>query len=295
MTSTQIKYFIAAVRLMNFSDAAESLYVSQPALSRAIGNLEEELGFKLFERNNNMLTLTEGGDMLYTWFIAQLPHLDSVIKRARKLSNASLDNLSVGIVDNDNIPENYAKGVSEYIADNPGVNFSFHHFDTAAQAVNDTLKNDIDISIVMQSAVMDESGLETIPIYTYKRNVAMSLNHPLANNKVVSIKDFKDDTFIVINAEASPFMTKEIHQICKGFGFTPNVIEGKSVKNVIEMVEEGKGVALLYVGHAERYNNLVKFVDIKENITVNQVIAYSKENRNPNIRAFLERIQKYQI
>ena len=290
MTSTQIRYFIAAVRKMNFSDAADSLYVSQPALSRAIGNLEEELGFKLFERNNNILKLTEGGDMLYTWFIAQLPHLDGVIARARMLESGVSDNLTVGLVVNDTIPENYARGVADYVADNPGVDFSFHHFDTAAQALKGIEDHSTDIIIVMESAVLDEPDLVTIPIKTYRRSVAVSLNHPLANEKEVSLKDFADDTFIVINAETSPTMLKEIHRICNGVGFEPNVIEGKYVRNVMEMVEEGKGVALLYVGHADRYNTLVKFVNIKENITVNQVIAYSKGNKNPNIKKFLDRI-----
>jgi len=292
MTSNQIKYFISAVKHMNFSEAAEEQFVSQPALSRSISALEEELGFKLFVRKNNILTLTEGGDMIYTWFIAQMPHLDGVIKRARRISADNAKMLSVGIVRHDTIPENYASGLANYVGNNPSVDLSIHHYETAADAVNQVKEQNLDIILVMESAIYDEPSLSSIPVWTYKRSVAVSLNHPLVKKKTASLKDFSEDTFIVINAEKSPSMMREIKEICLEAGFTPKVLEGNSVFSVMEMVEEGKGVALFYVGHADRYNNLVKFIDIKENITTNQVVAYSKDNKNPNINDFLDSIFK---
>lgn len=290
MTSNQIKYFISAVRHMNFSDAANEMFISQPALSRSMTALEEELGFKLFDRNNNVLTLTEGGDMLYTWFIAQLPHLDGVINRARKLNADKSKILSVGIVRHDTIPENYAKGLANYVSNNPAVDLSIHHYETAAEAVREAKEHNLDIVMVMESAIYDEPSLISRSLWTYKRSVAVSLNHPLGKKKSASLKDFSEDTFIVINAEKSPSMMREIKEICSGAGFTPKVLEGNSVFSVMEMVEEGKGVALFYVGHADRYNTLVKFVDIKENITTNQVVAYCEDNKNPNISDFLNSI-----
>lgn len=290
MTSNQIKYFMSAVRCMNFSEAAEEMFISQPALSRSITALEEEVGFKLFERNNNILTLTEGGDMLYTWFTAQIPHLEGVIKRARMLENKSSDSLVIGTVRNDSIPEMYAQGLAKFVADNPGIDMTIRHCENAAEAVKATHAHDIDINIVMESAVFDEPNLVTAPIYTYRRSVAVSLNHPLANKKVASLKDFKNDNFIIYNAKVSPATKNELFRICKDAGFTPKYIEGDNIQHVMELIEEGKGVGLLYIGHAERYNTLVKFINIKENITVNQVVSYSADNNNPNIRKFLNTI-----
>lgn len=290
MTSNQIKYFISAVRHMNFSDAANEMFISQPALSRSMTALEEELGFKLFERNNNVLTLTEGGDMLYTWFVAQMPHLDGVIKRARKLNADKSKMLSVGIVTHDTIPENYAIGLANYVSNNPTVDLSIHHYETAADAVREVKSQNLDIIVVMESAIYDEPLLCSRHLWTYRRSVVVSLNHPLSKVKSASLKDFSEDSFIVINAERSPSMTREIKEICEGVGFSPKILVGNSVLSVMEMVEEGKGVALLYVGHAERYNSLVKFIDIKENSQANQVVAYCKDNSNPNISSFLDSI-----
>ena len=290
MTSNQIKYFMSAVRHMNFSEAAEEMFISQPALSRSITAMEDELGFKLFERNNNILTLTEGGDMLYIWFSAQMPHFDAVVKRARMLETKSSDSLVMGTVRNDSIPEMYAQGLAKFVADNPEIDITIRHCENAAEAVKATLDNDIDISIVMESAVFDVKGLVTTPVYTYRRSVVVSLNHPLVNEKAASLKDFKEDNFIVYNAKVSPATRNELFRICNDAGFEPKIIEGDNIQHVMELIEEGKGVGLLYVGHAERYNTLVRFIDIKENITVNQVVSYSRGNKNPNVKKFLNTI-----
>ena len=64
MNDLQIEYFLAAARNMSFSKAAQELFVSQPAISRQILALEQELGCPLFERLNRGIVLTGGGSLL---------------------------------------------------------------------------------------------------------------------------------------------------------------------------------------------------------------------------------------
>ena len=64
MTSRQIQTFLTVAETLNFTEAAERLYSSQPSISRNISLLEEELGFKLFERGNNYVTLTQSGAIM---------------------------------------------------------------------------------------------------------------------------------------------------------------------------------------------------------------------------------------
>ena len=65
MTVTQVLYFIEVTKRGNISKAAESLFVSQPALSLQIKRLEEELGCRLFQRGPQGMTLTEAGQSFY--------------------------------------------------------------------------------------------------------------------------------------------------------------------------------------------------------------------------------------
>lgn len=65
MKLIQLKYFMSACKCGNFSEAAKNMFVSQPAISQAIRDLEREYSVRLFDRNNNRLFITEDGKWLY--------------------------------------------------------------------------------------------------------------------------------------------------------------------------------------------------------------------------------------
>lgn len=97
MTYTQLKYFSTACKYNNISRAAEKLYVSQPSVSLAIKELEEELGEALFLRSNNKLFLTEAGRMLWEMSESMLAQMelitDSITKR-----HMDSENMVIGII-----------------------------------------------------------------------------------------------------------------------------------------------------------------------------------------------------
>ena len=65
MTFNQLKYFVTVAECLSFTEAAKSLFITQPALSRQINAMEEELGTRLFIREKKRLKLTQGGSVLY--------------------------------------------------------------------------------------------------------------------------------------------------------------------------------------------------------------------------------------
>lgn len=84
MTATQIECFEAVSESLSFSKAAATLYVSQPAISKSISNLEKEIGYDLFERENNALALTRAGELFQEY-----------LARSKTDYNAFLDQLSL--------------------------------------------------------------------------------------------------------------------------------------------------------------------------------------------------------
>ena len=68
MTITQMKYFITAAKCLNFTKAAEILFITQPALSRQISVIEQELNMQLFIRTNHYVRLTPPAEVLLREF-----------------------------------------------------------------------------------------------------------------------------------------------------------------------------------------------------------------------------------
>lgn len=100
MTDTQIVQFVTVAKYLNFSRAADVLYISQPSLSKQIKKLEAELGFSLFERNTHDVRLTTAGETMFRYFDAALFSYAQILKKAKLQSVESSDEIFVGVLDN---------------------------------------------------------------------------------------------------------------------------------------------------------------------------------------------------
>lgn len=96
MTATQIECFEAVSESLSFSKAAATLYVSQPAISKSISNLEKELGYNLFERENNILTLTRAGELFREYLARSKKDYDSFLDQLKLLDAQSAQTIRVG-------------------------------------------------------------------------------------------------------------------------------------------------------------------------------------------------------
>src|SRR5438034_11684400 len=83
MELRHLRYFVAVAEEENVSRAALKLHVSQPGLSRQIRDLEDEIGFQLFERSAKALRLTAAGKVFLTEARAVLQHAEDAVKKAR--------------------------------------------------------------------------------------------------------------------------------------------------------------------------------------------------------------------
>lgn len=84
MEFRELKYFIAVAREGNISKAAESLFITQPSLSRQIQILESKLGVKLFKRSNRNTTLTEKGKLLYQYALEIIDLVDKTERHIKE-------------------------------------------------------------------------------------------------------------------------------------------------------------------------------------------------------------------
>src|SRR5690349_13671033 len=98
MELRQLHYFVAVAEELNFSRAAERLRITQPPLSLQIQNLEKELGFPLFYRNNRQVELTDAGKLFLDEVRKIFDHLDRAVQNAKRTHHGKLGTLNVGFV-----------------------------------------------------------------------------------------------------------------------------------------------------------------------------------------------------
>ena len=96
MTFTQLRCFIEVARQLNFARAAETLYISQPAVSRQIHALENELGVRLFDRTRHVVALTSAGESFYHDTVDMLDRLTLAVQRAQNTQALFSEELHVG-------------------------------------------------------------------------------------------------------------------------------------------------------------------------------------------------------
>ena len=97
MNARQLEYAIRLARVRNFSQVAEELKISQPALSKQILNLESELGVKLFDRNTNPLTLTPAGAHFVQEAQELLYREDQLLRSMERYRSGEAGELVIGV------------------------------------------------------------------------------------------------------------------------------------------------------------------------------------------------------
>ena len=96
MELRHFRYFVAVAEEENVSRAARKLHISQPGISRQIQDLEDEIGFQLFERSAKSLRLTEAGKVFLGEARAVLQHAEEAVKKARAVSSGTNGEINVG-------------------------------------------------------------------------------------------------------------------------------------------------------------------------------------------------------
>src|SRR5580765_8087345 len=96
MELRHLRYFVAVAETENVSRAALKLHVSQPGISRQIRDLEDEIGFQLFERSAKAIKLTNAGKSFLTEARAVLQRADEAVKTARAIATGEVGELHVG-------------------------------------------------------------------------------------------------------------------------------------------------------------------------------------------------------
>jgi DNA-binding transcriptional LysR family regulator len=285
----RLRYFIALAEARHFGRAAARLHISQPPLSRQLIALEKELGLSLVERNARGVTLTAAGERFYIDAKAVLAALEQAEMNCRAAATGAAGRLSLGFTmcAAYSVVPGYARRFSVAC---PEVDVSLKEVvsNDLAQRV---LDGGLDAAIMFPGAF--DKSLATMTIFSEPLCVALSKHHRLSKHRRIRVSQLAEETFVMAMEEVAPKFRSVIVQHCRSGGFEPVIgFEVQLQQTVLSLVSEEAGVAL--VPHSMSKSKLagVAFRELADAPTVEQVLVWSKANRNPCLTRFVELVQE---
>jgi len=279
------KYFLAVAEELHFKKAADRLFISQPGLSKQIKEMEESLGFKLFERNNRNVVLTAAGKYLKEEITLLMTDNERILKHAQQIAigNEGEIHLSyVGSAMQTIIPKLLIQFRKKY----PSVHFSLQEMDNNKQ-VNELLGNKIDIGFVRLNEV--PKALSLRPVFNETFSLVLPKKHKVNSRNFKSLTQLKDEHFIFFEKAYSPSYHEKLMSMFEDCGFSPAVSHTSvNATTIYRLVENYFGIAIVPTSLKLGYNMNIKFIELK-NVPQRAVLslAWNKENRNPLLRHFL--------
>ncbi|KOX24840.1 transcriptional regulator [Saccharothrix sp. NRRL B-16348] len=184
-----LRYFVAVAERLSFTGAARDLYVSQPALSRQIRQLEADLGVELFVRTGREVRLTAAGVELLPSARKALDDWRDAVRSARSAAAAEANVLRVGFVASGG--GNVARRARAAFAEQrPDVTIEPKRCDWGGEP--DALRQGL-VDVAFVWLPNDTDGLRTRVVATEARYVALARDHPLAARESVDIADLRDE------------------------------------------------------------------------------------------------------
>ncbi len=234
MELTQLRYFKAAAEESNFTRAAQKLNVSQPALSKAVQNLEREIGLELFVRDGNRIVLNRYGQIFLAEVNDALLHLEAGVKNIAAMAGQEYGHISIATAAATNI----SKPVEEFLVAHPNVIFKEIPAD-AAQMEEALLRGQIDFGITYDR--IDNPKIDWLPIYEDRMSVLLPPGHPLSDRQEVRLRDLENER--VLQGDSFGRISY-VFDFSDGSVFTPNIVyEGIDKGLVGRLVKDGVGIA----------------------------------------------------
>jgi DNA-binding transcriptional LysR family regulator len=243
----RLRQFLAVGEALNFTRAAKQLRIAQPALSRYVQDLEDELGVDLLRRSPRGATLTAEGKLFLQEARELLKRADESVEKVRALARGEYGELHIGyssVPTADILPP----ALAAFRKAVPRVKVSLH--DLATDELVAGLRNTtLELAIMVQPTGEQAVGIEFETLRSYAWCVALTAAHPLARLKSISLEKLRTEPLVGLRRKDYSEYYHILERLFAPISAKPHVAaECDSVSSLIMEVEAGRGVALVTTG-----------------------------------------------
>ena len=244
MNDLQIDYFMAVATNLSFTRTSEELFVSQPAISRQISQLEKELGARLFRRNNQKTELTEVGKLYFELFSRYKADLINTKVEADRILGRKKGMMRVGFLEGWDLFTIIPPMMERFNAEYPDTEVVINC--CGIKELTTSLLNDsLDIIVTMNNSVTMFKEFTYTDVAEIDKILIYSAAHHLAGRKNLTLADFKDEVFIAPWEIVDKLIVDAIASYTRPYGFIPKLRFVKNHESTITCVRNNMGVAIV--------------------------------------------------
>src|SRR5882672_12519801 len=285
MDVQQIKNFLVLCDTLNFRKAAEQINIVQPALSRQIQLLENEVGALLFNRSKRTVTLTEAGMFFQKETNRILQDLNKTIIRTAQLHNGEAGEIRVTHASSamNTVVPSFLVKVKHKWPDLKTIAQETSNF----QQIEMLLTRKTDIGVAPNIVLPPEVSSKIL----YSENFVLILpgSHPLSKKKLNDLSVLKNETFILPQFSTGVGYVEAILQICHAFGFKPKVAhESAHSIGVLRLVEAGLGISIEPLSSVRGANMNIKVIELKNLPQKVSMILFWLREREEELSRFIK-------
>ncbi|MGT2741831.1 LysR family transcriptional regulator [Streptococcus plurextorum] len=210
MNIQQLRYVVAIASTGTFREAATTLYVSQPSLSVAVKDLEEELGFKIFKRTTSGAVLTRRGTLFFEKAQRLVAHFDTFENQYSLASRPGKQEFSIASQHYDFLPPlmtTFSEAYPEHA--------EFRIFEsTTVQILDEVVDGHSELGIIYLSEQnrdgilrkMAKQGLEYEILSTFQTHIYLRKGHPLAQKTSLTMEDLAGLPSVLFTQEKDEYL-----------------------------------------------------------------------------------------
>lgn len=288
MELRHLRYFLAVAHSENVRAASEQLHVTQPAISRQLHDLEEELGVKLFDRLPRGLRLSASGHAFMKDVTSLMESLESACERVRRVSRGEIGALKVGFVEVAGWEGVIPRAIRQYRETVPDVHLEPMPLGTPEQ-LGKILDGTLDGGFVYLFGNQPDD-IEAIHLQNHGVALAQPRGSEVLTKARVKLNELRDQKFVFFQRGVYPAYFDNLLLACSAGGLVPHVVQ--HVQNeaaVLSLVTSGIGLAIVNDRNRFRAPAQIEFKKISDlKISLPLTFAFRKDLKNPALRPLID-------
>ena len=285
MTTKQIDYCIELAHTLNFSRAADNMFVSQPTFSYQIRLLEDEVGFAIFERSGKGASLTPAGAQFVSFLTGMRQDLKRAIEQGQNFSVKYQDSISICMMVRQAVfflPE----AMQVFSESEPNVQITpLFRYENSMESF---LQNEADIVFALKEQTKQVAGIQVHDLFESRIYLIANRDDPLAGKNLICEEDLYGRTLMVGGGSPQALKTVQHRLISSG---KINYFNSADHDTTLTNVAAGRGVCLA-PGFLNDHSGQFAWIpfDCKEGFSC--VLCTHKEDQRDSLKTFLDILKK---